>query len=59
MSTATVLRAYRFALDPSAAQARDLERHAVPARFAVNWALAQVKANIGQRTPRTLLRRGW
>ena len=50
MSTATVMRAYRFALDPSAAQARDLERHAGAARFAFNWALAQVRANIGQRT---------
>jgi transposase len=50
MSTATVMQAYRFALDPSAAQARDLERHAGAARFAFNWALAQVKANIGQRT---------
>jgi putative transposase len=31
-------------------QARDQERHAGAARFAFNWALAQVKANIGQRT---------
>src|SRR4030081_4107806 len=50
MSTATVMQAYRFALDPSAAQARDLERPGGAARFAFNWALAQVKANIGQRT---------
>ena len=50
MSTATVMQAYRFALDPTPAQARDLERHAGAARFAFNWALAQVKANIGQRT---------
>jgi hypothetical protein len=28
MSTVTVMQAYRFALDPNAAQARDLERHA-------------------------------
>ena len=49
MSTATVIQAYRFALDPAPAQARDLERHAGAARFAYNWALAQVKANIGQR----------
>ena len=49
MSTTTVVRAYRFALDPTPAQARDLERHAGAARFAFNWALAQVKANIGQR----------
>jgi hypothetical protein len=49
MSTATVTQAYRFALDPTPAQARDLERHAGAARFAFNWALAAVKANIGQR----------
>lgn len=44
-----VMQAYRFALDPTPAQARDLERHAGAARFAYNWALAQVKANVGQR----------
>lgn len=44
-----VMQAYRFALDPTPGQARDLERHAGAARFAFNWALAQVKANIGQR----------
>jgi IS605 OrfB family transposase len=49
MSTATVMQAYRFALDPTPAAARDLERHAGAARFAFNWALARVKANIGQR----------
>ena len=47
--TVTVMQAYRFALDPTPAQARDLERHAGAARFAYNWALAAVKANIGQR----------
>lgn len=46
--TVTVTQAYRFALDPTAAQARDLERHAGAARFAYNWALA-VRANLGQR----------
>jgi len=50
MSTSTVMQAYRFALDPTPAQARDLERHAGAARFAFNWALARVQANIGQRT---------
>ncbi len=50
MSTTTVMQAYRFALDPTPAKSRDLERHAGAARFAFNWALAQVKANIGQRT---------
>ena len=49
MSTVAVMRAYRFALDPSPGQARDLERHAGAARFAFNWGLAAVKANIGQR----------
>jgi uncharacterized protein YijF (DUF1287 family) len=49
VSTAVVVRAYRFALDPTPAQARDLERHAGAARFAFNWALAAVKANIDQR----------
>lgn len=44
-----MVQAYRFALDPSPTQVRDLERHAGAARFAYNWALAQVKANIGQR----------
>jgi IS605 OrfB family transposase len=48
MST-TVMRAYRFALDPTPSQVRDLERHAGAARFAYNWALARVKANLGQR----------
>ena len=48
MST-LVRRAYRFALDPTPTQARDLERHAGAARFAYNWALGAVKANLGQR----------
>jgi putative transposase len=43
------MQAYRFALDPTPAQVRDLERHAGAARYAFNWALAAVKANIGQR----------
>lgn len=47
--TQTVTQAYRFALDPTPSQARDLERHAGAARFAFNWALAAVKANLGQR----------
>ncbi|MGH3714211.1 MAG: IS607 family element RNA-guided endonuclease TnpB [Micromonosporaceae bacterium] len=47
--SSTVMQAYRFALDPAPAQARDLDRHAGAARFAFNWALAAVKANLGQR----------
>ena len=46
---ATVTRAYEYALDPSPAQVRDLERHAGAARFAFNWALAAVKVNLAQR----------
>jgi Helix-turn-helix domain len=47
--TVTVMRAYRFALDPTPRQVGDLLRHAGAARTAFNWALAQVKANLGQR----------
>jgi putative transposase len=47
--TARVMQAYRFALDPTPSQVRDLERHVGAARFAYNWALAAVKANLGQR----------
>ncbi|WP_308127822.1 helix-turn-helix domain-containing protein, partial [Frankia sp. CiP3] len=35
------LQAYRFALDPNAAQAANLHRHAGAARFAYNWGLAR------------------
>lgn len=47
--TITVTQAYRFALDPTPVQVRDLERHAGAARFAYNWALAAVRANLAQR----------
>ncbi|NJP31007.1 IS607 family element RNA-guided endonuclease TnpB [Micromonospora thermarum] len=47
--SARVMQAYRFALDPTPGQVRDLERHAGAARFAFNWALAAVKANLAQR----------
>jgi IS605 OrfB family transposase len=43
------LLAYRFALDPTPAQERALRSHAGAARVAFNWALARVKANLGQR----------
>src|ERR1022692_1968458 len=36
-----VIQAYRFALDPSAAQERVLRSHAGAARFAWNWGLAK------------------
>ncbi|HET8683595.1 MAG TPA: IS607 family element RNA-guided endonuclease TnpB [Micromonosporaceae bacterium] len=44
-----VMQAYRFALDPTPAQQRRLAAHAGAARFAFNWALAAVKANLAQR----------
>jgi transposase len=45
----TVTRAYRFALDPTPRQVRDLWRHAGAARVAYNWGLARIKANLSQR----------
>jgi putative transposase len=38
---ATVIQAYRFALDPAPAQERMLRSHAGAARFAWNWGLAR------------------
>jgi IS605 OrfB family transposase len=43
------LVAYRFALDPTPAQARSLASNAGAARMAFNWGLARVRANLGQR----------
>ena len=40
-SGATVIQAYRFALDPAPAQERMLGSHAGAARFAWNWGLAR------------------
>jgi putative transposase len=45
----TTLQAYRFALDPAPAQERGLRSHCGAARYAFNWGLARVKANLGQR----------
>jgi putative transposase len=45
----TVTQAFRFALDPTPAQARALARHAGAARATFNWGLARVKANLSQR----------
>jgi putative transposase len=39
----TVVRAYRFALEPTPAQERALRSHAGAARFAWNWALARCR----------------
>ena len=43
------LQAYRFALDPTPAQARELRSNAGAARVAFNWGLAHVKAVMDQR----------
>jgi putative transposase len=45
----TVIQAYRFALDPTPRQIRELLRHAGAARLADNWGLARLKANLDQR----------
>ncbi|HZE30918.1 MAG TPA: IS607 family element RNA-guided endonuclease TnpB [Actinoallomurus sp.] len=45
----TVIQAYRFALDPTPGQVRELLRHVGAARVAYNWGLARVKANLSQR----------
>jgi putative transposase len=44
-----VVQAYRFALDPSPAQEAALRSHCGAQRFAFNWGLARVKANLAQR----------
>lgn len=44
-----MIRAYRFALDPTDAQAEALRSHCGGQRYAYNWGLAGVKANLDQR----------
>jgi putative transposase len=65
---ATVMRAYRFALDPTPTQRRALASHCGGARFAYNWGLRLVEERLEQRragqdveVPWTLptLRREW
>ena len=45
-----IVQGYRFALDPSPAQAERLSSHCGAARFAFNTMLAAIKANLDQRT---------
>jgi putative transposase len=45
----TILQAYQFALDPTPAQDAQLRSHCGGQRYAYNWGLALVKANLGQR----------
>ena len=59
---AAVKLAYRFALDPTAAQQRALRSHAGAARFAWNWALARCKERYAAERrwyPGTELHRLW
>jgi putative transposase len=67
-NVATVIQAYRFALDPTPRQRRALASHCGAARVAYNWGLHLVKARLDQRrldpnvqVPWTLpaLRREW
>jgi putative transposase len=44
-----VIQAYRFALDPTPAQEQALRSHCGAQRFAYNWGLARIKANLAQR----------
>lgn len=44
-----MVRAYRYALDPTPSQDAALRSHCGGQRFAYNWGLARVKANVGQR----------
>lgn len=44
-----MIQAYRFALDPAPLQAERLRSHCGAQRFAFNWGLARVKANLDQR----------
>jgi putative transposase len=43
------VRAYRFALDPSPGQEAALRSHCGAQRFAYNWGLQEVQANLAQR----------
>ncbi|WP_190813222.1 IS607 family element RNA-guided endonuclease TnpB [Saccharopolyspora pogona] len=45
-----VLQAYRFALDPTGEHDAALRSHCGAQRYAYNWGLARVKANLDQRT---------
>ena len=44
-----VIRAFLFALDPTEAQAEAFRSHCGAQRFAYNWGLALIRANLDQR----------
>jgi putative transposase len=45
----TVIQAYQFALDPTPAQESALRSHCGGQRYAYNWGLRLVQANLAQR----------
>lgn len=47
--TDCIIRSYRFALDPSPSQGEALRSHCGAQRFAYNWGLGLVRANLRQR----------
>ncbi|MDI9953133.1 IS607 family element RNA-guided endonuclease TnpB [Rhodococcus sp. IEGM 1305] len=49
-SCRSVIRAFVYVLDPTPEQASVLRSHCGAQRFAYNWALSRVKANVDQRT---------
>jgi putative transposase len=44
-----VIQAYRYAVEPTAAQQAALRSHCGAQRFAFNWGLELVRANLAQR----------
>ncbi|MEU0881181.1 IS607 family element RNA-guided endonuclease TnpB [Lentzea sp. NPDC005914] len=44
-----VIQAYRFALDPTTGQQMSLRSHCGAQRYAFNWGLARIRANLDQR----------
>ncbi|WP_330255122.1 IS607 family element RNA-guided endonuclease TnpB [Nocardia sp. NBC_00565] len=50
VEAARVIQAYKFALDPTPAQEHQFRSSCGAQRFAYNWALDRVRANIGQRS---------
>jgi putative transposase len=49
MSGGVVIQAYRFALDPTPDQDTALRSHCGAQRYAYNWGLARITANLAQR----------
>jgi IS605 OrfB family transposase len=56
---ATVIQAYRFALDPTPTQRRALASHCGAARVAYNWGLALVRTQLDHRRADPSIRVSW